>query len=145
MWGHDLERRLYGARARIAERFDLKRPKIAHWPAYQSDSENPFTLAVEEAEDRGVITSEEESRLQVTDAVFSATRKLDGKRVFIAVEASSSISRNDIERAARSAEILQKVFGEPARALVVGYSIRDTEDAAAKDMRVDVMIMDEVY
>ena len=101
-----------------------------------------FIRTLEDATDNGIITDDEELRLFTTDMVIRSLRQSDGSRLWIAAEASGVIDQNDIERARRSALVLQKIHGEDAIPVVYGYSISDRqrEQAAATPDLQEVLI-----
>ena len=68
---------------------------------------------MEEALDNGKILDAEFNRLQDTDMVMRA-RDVDGRTVYVAIEASGVIGSGDIGRARRSALILTKMYSENA-------------------------------
>ena len=101
-----------------------------------------FIRTLEDATDNGIITDDEELRLFTTDMVIRSLRQSDGSRLWIAAEASGVIDQNDIERARRSALVLQKIHGEDAIPVVYGYSIStpQREQAAATPDLQEVLI-----
>ena len=70
--------------------------------------------------DRNVLRS-----FRAADLIIKATDD-DGRTHYIAVEASFSINGRDTDRAVRNAEILTRVTGDPATAVVCGYVLDDT-------------------
>ena len=127
----------------LSERLGLRRTQIAYHPTLLPSSDSGFAARVESAADRGVITDEQETRLKVTDLIIRARRKSDGSQVWIAAEASGTIDKSDVGRAAESAAALRAVFGEDASAVVVGNRIRHEDQARAEAQGVTVVIEDE--
>ena len=127
-------------------RYSLKRLKTAGSPVrlYHGDKEEAaFMEALEDAADMGLIAHWEPYEPPNADALFSATRKSDGSRVWLVVGSSPSISERCIERAARRAEIMHITFVDPAQAIAVGYSVQPAEAIAAEMSGVDVIIVNE--
>ena len=127
----------------LSERLGLRRTQIIYHPSLLPSSDSGFTASIEDAADRGVITDEQEMRLKVTDLIIRARRKSDGAEVWVAAEASGTIDRSDVARAADSAAGLGAVFGESAFAVVVGHRIRHEDRARAEAQGVTVVIEDE--
>ena len=96
---------------------------------------------IEQAEDNGIITSEQTYQLMLVDLIFNGRRRTDGADLHVAVEASETINNNDIIRAAERAGILASVIGQPVIPAVVGTNIDDTRTALAAANNVTVMLM----
>lgn len=62
--------------------------------------------------------------------------------VWIAVEASATVRMRDILLALDSAQVLKTVFDGDAIAAVCGYAIRMEDERRAKEMRVEVVIVE---
>jgi DNA-binding beta-propeller fold protein YncE len=72
-----------------------------------------------------------------TDLIVRARR--DGQEVWVAVEVSSTVDVQDVERAAESAASLARIFGAPAVAAVAGRGIGPAAAAAAHDRGVLIL------
>ena len=99
---------------------------------------------LDDAREDGLITSDQDSRVEATDVIMQAERKNDGATIWVAIEASSSIHENDVHRARESADILAVMFDQPAEAAVVGHRINDMDSERAGSARVHVLIVPPV-
>ena len=99
-----------------------------------------FIDLVEDAEDNGVITEEQYLQIQQLDLILTGRRKIDGAEVYIAVEVSVTIGDSDITRAARRAEILATVVGQPTIPAVIGVNIDDDRATLASANNVSVFL-----
>ena len=130
--GSDLENRLYRRIRALASRaLDLRRPRVVQSPV--QETERDFADRVEEALDRGRITTDQEARIEATDFIMHARRRTDQAPVWVAVEASNRVHAGDIQRARATADALGAAFAAAAEAVVAGYAIDppDADRAAA--------------
>ena len=142
--GSDLERRLPTLLPPLlSQRLDLRRTRLVYTPGLLSALDSTFMSSVEGAADEARIEDWQEDRLRVTDLILRARRKDGGAEVWIAVEASGTIGRSDIARASESAAALRAAFEEDAVAVVVGYRIRDEDQARAEADGVTVLVVEE--
>ena len=131
-------------RQRAARTLGLTRPRTLwlaeHYVQPPSRAE-AFDRLKEQAADSGQISVEEADRLTDTDMIMQATTA-DGKRVYIAVEASGVIGDGDISRVRQSADILKKLYGEDVISAVYGLSIEpeQAEQAKPKDGLAEVHV-----
>ena len=96
---------------------------------------------IEQAEDDGVITGEQNSQLRLVDLIFTCRRRTDGADMHVVAEASVTINDNDITRAAERAALLASVIGQPVTPAVVGTHIDGARTALAAAKDVTVMLM----
>ena len=142
--GSDLERRLPTLLPPLlSQRLNLRRTRLVYTPGLLSALDSTFMSSVEGAADEARIEDWQEDRLRVTDLILRARRKDGGAEVWIAVEASGTIGRSDIARASESAAALRAAFEEDAVAVVVGYRIRDEDQARAEADGVTVLVVEE--
>ena len=84
---------------------------------------------IEDAREEDLITEEQFIRILNTDLVFFARRRKNGsverEPVWCAVEISTTIREDDVDRARKSAEALQEAVGIDTLAIVAGPSIND--------------------
>ena len=84
---------------------------------------------IEDAREEDRITDEQFRRILDTDLVFFARRRKNGsverEPVWCAVEISTTIREDDVDRARKSAEALQTAVGIDTLAIVAGPSIND--------------------
>ncbi len=96
---------------------------------------------IEQADDDGVITDQQNTELRLIDIIFTCRRRTDGADMHVVAEVSVTINDNDIIRAAERAGILASVIGQPVMPVVVGTNIDDTRTALAASNNVTVMLM----
>ena len=138
--GDGLEAKAYRqVRSLVSQRFDLRRSQVVH-STLQETSRQLFE-PVETALESGAISDEQESRIQATDIIFRAQRKVDRSSIWVAIEVSNDISQSDIERARESAEALRAVFQQDVMAVVAGYSIRSEDEGRAARADVHVLLV----
>ncbi len=141
--GDGLEGRLTGLIPPLLSReFDVRRvyPMWASRTLAANERRDEFEKILEEASDSGRITDEEETRLQVTDLIVRSQRKSDKSTLWFAVEASGVISDEDVTRVRRSANALNRIYGQDAIPLVYGYEISDENKALASEHEVHVFL-----
>ena len=134
--GSDLEHRLQRKiRPLISQALTLRRAVIVHSPVV--DTKREFIERVEDALESGLITDEQDARIEATDFILHAQRRVDRMPVWVAVEASSKVHAYDIERARATADVLRSVFDADAIPVVAGYEIDvpDAERAKAQGVR----------
>ena len=131
-------------RQRLASTLDLTHPRTLwmakHYVQPPGRAEE-FNKEMQEALDNGKILDAEFNRLQDTDMVMRA-RDVDGRTVYVAIEASGVIGSGDIGGARRSALILTKMYSENAIPAVYGFSIAEqqTRQAEQTDEEAEVLV-----
>ena len=134
--GSDLEHRLHRKiRALVCRALALRRPRIVQSPVQDADGD--FLDRVEDALENGLISEEQDARIDATDFILHAQRRTDRVPVWVAVEASNMVHDNDIERVRATADALHTVFDGEALAAVAGYGVdaREAERAKAAGVR----------
>lgn len=127
----------------LSQKLALRRPRIMQ-SAMTVEPDRELRETVYRAVDENVITVDQEDRIGMTDLILRARRRDDSMAVvWVAVEASNTINRNDIERARESADTLRAVFDEDSIAVAMGYAIREEDLRLADTAGVDVFIVDE--
>ena len=99
-----------------------------------------FQDAIDAAEDRGLITSEQASNLLWADAIFAARRKSDRQDCHVVAEVSQGIRNHDIIRARDRAQTLAIVKGDPVIPVVVGAYIAPQQKELADREGVSVIL-----
>ena len=84
---------------------------------------------LDQGEAAGRLTPEERRDVLLADLVIHGRRRADGTDVYVVVEVSASLDRDDVERAARRAELLDRLG--PALAAVAGARITPEAEALA--------------
>ena len=116
----------------------IRRTRVLQGNATGPDPE--FIELLEKAEENGTITEEELNEVLRLDFVLMGQRKSDGANVYAAAEASITIGGEDITRAAKRAQILAPVIGQPVSPAVIGSHIDDTRTELADASGVTVML-----
>ena len=136
----DVEARLHRrVRSRVSQSLGLRRARIM-----QSQLLEPLPELVERMDAAladGLITDDQDSRVEATDVILQAERKKDGAAIWVAIEASSSIKESDILRARESADVLAVMFDQPTEAAVVGHRISILDEKRADDAQVHVLMV----
>ena len=95
-----------------------------------------------EALDEKRVSEEEYERICNTDIIIKAIALNGAKEeVWVALEVSATVNDDDIERAAKSAELLQRIQERRALALVAGYNIGDPQVQQAEQAGVEVLLI----
>ena len=126
--GSFFQRRATSFAERIARRdFQLRQTSLVHHVDQVGDSTLKRRLndAVEDASRD--FTEDDAELVERADAVI-AGRAPDGTEVYLLVEMSVTVAKDDVDRAKDGAEVLQRAVGATAEALVIGETI--TEEAA---------------
>ena len=97
---------------------------------------------IDDAIDTGLLTEDDRRSLMALDVVVRGLDRNTREECRLAVEVSSGIGERDIMRAADRAELLAKLTGLPARAVVAGYSISNAYRQLADDNGVSITITD---
>ena len=138
--GDSLEIKLHRrVRSLVSQRLGLRRARIMQ--SAVQDTRPALSDAIEDAQANGIITNEQEIRIDATDIIVSALRKSDGSRVWVAIEVSNNVGQSDIERAQKAADALSMVFGEDAEGVAVGYRIHDLDIERADRLSVHTIIV----
>ena len=101
-------------------------------------SDTEFNDAALDAMDSGLLSDDDYTRLMATDMVVSGA--LAGANVYVAVEASFTISSDDIDKVKRSASLIKRVYPDiDARAALYYFAADDERRAAATDAGVEII------
>ena len=123
----------------LSQNLGLNRPQIVLSPVQSLAPELIAQLQTAVAEN--LISEQQYIRINRTDIIIRAQRKSDRAWIWIAVEASVSIHRDDIDRARQSADALAAVFAEPALPVAVGQRIAPPETQHAQAAAVHTTIV----
>lgn len=138
--GSDFEFKLSKSiRSILSQRLELRRPRIIL--SARHDMSDEFYAQLEDAVEENLISDSQGERITETDIIIRAQRKSDRAWIWIAVEASVSIHRDDIDRARQSADALAAVFAEPALPVAVGQRIAPPETQHAQAAAVHTTIV----
>ena len=136
--GSDLENRLHKRiRGMVGSAFALRRPHIVQSPVLEPAED--FLDRIEDALGAGLITDEQDARIEATDFILRARRREDGAAVWVAVEVSNTVHAKDIQRVRATADALSSVFDMEALAVAAGYRIDARDAERAKASRVQYL------
>lgn len=143
MKGDHMEMRLQGkAQSLLAERMSLRRVQIVR-ALYPAGSLQSFIDAVHDAEEIGLITERHYMRIIATDLIVSARRRGGGENVYVALEVSNKLDRDDVDRATLTAEALALTFPQTEiLTAVYGREISDADRAYAESEGVEAILDD---
>ena len=134
--GSFFQRRAANFAGRVARRdFHLQQTSLVHHADQIGDSALKQMLdnAAEDAPRN--FTEDDAASVEQADAVI-AGKDPDGAEVYLLVEASITIVKNDVDRAKDRAELLQRAIGAVTHAVVIGEAIADDAATQAKDRAV---------
>lgn len=139
--GDSLEFRMHKwIRPFLSQKLGLRRARIL-LGAF-ADMDGGLQEALYDAVDEGRITAKQEVRVLATDLILRAQRGGDGTPVWVAVEASNTIDKRDVERARESAEVLAEIFGGQSAAAVMGHAVAAGPRQLAEARGVEVFLRD---
>ena len=135
--GSYFQRRAANFAVRVARRdFHLRQTSLVHYADHVGDSTLKQMLD-DAAEDASRDFNEDAAALvEQADAVI-AGKAPDGTEVYLLVEASITVLKDDVDRAKDRAELLQRAVGATTHALVIGEAIADEAATQAKDRAVE--------
>ena len=137
--GSDLERQARESILNIAKD-ELGLTKGSILVARGRDTAPAFLESIEGAEENGLITEEQESKVLFANIIVRARRTQDRKYVHAVFEVSRTIGNNDIERAADRAAAVADATGEETIAAVIGERIQPPQQALAEKTGVRVIL-----
>ena len=123
----------------LSQRLELRRPQTIRSALDRLPPE--ISAQIEDAADENLISDSQRTRITQTDLIIRAQRKSDRAWIWLAIEASISIHRDDIDRARQSAQALAALFGEPAIPVAVGQRIDAPETQHAQTTAVHISIV----
>ena len=94
-----------------------------------------------DAEEQGVISTYADMEVFQTDVILQAQRRSNRETVWVVVEISNTISRQDVAWARERADILAAAYSQTALAAVAGREIRQEEQEMADSLGVTVFML----
>ncbi len=139
LMGTDYERKVARRLRRTAERrLNLRAAEVIY--AVVAPDNNTIPDLLSEALDAGRIDNDQIDEVERADLIISG-RNQAGGTTYAVVEASITIDRRDIDRAAVRATLLERASDATALAVVVGTDISDADRSHAGDNGVAVIVM----
>lgn len=89
--------------------------------AEADDNSAEFNSAIYEAEEKGTLSEQEYLRLLDTDMIIRSARRGSSRPVYVPIEASYTISSDDIDKVRRTADAIGKVFPDAEVCPVLYY------------------------
>ena len=133
----NLRSRIYG----ILGLRRLRRARVVFARCYPAVAQSSFYDKVCESCEDGRITNEEYVRVVETDLIARARRRGFDGCVYVAVEASNRLDRDDVDRVERTRRILAAVFPQSEiRAMVYGVEISDEDRRHAESQGVETLL-----
>lgn len=134
--GSFFQRRAANFAGRVARRdFHLRQTNLVHHADQAGDSALKQMLDDAAEDSSRDFTEDDAALVEQADAVIVG-KAPDGTEVYLLVEASITIVKDDVDRAKDRAELLQRAVGATTHALVIGEAITDEARAQAKDRTV---------
>ena len=122
-----LERRLgYALPFELRIGHDVRDISVLVYPAREEVVMPDFLHAIDVAQVSGAITEDERERALETDMIIAELGDDGMWTRFFAAVASSAICSEDLDRAVRTAEILERVHGLPVVPVAFGYRVDDS-------------------
>ncbi len=139
--GIGLESKLHrSGLARFVTMFGLRNTRRIRYAEYDNGSVE-FEEAIYDAEINGIISDVEYARILHTDMIARGRIRGQTNTVYLAVEASYSVSRSDITKVCQSGEAIGKVFtSADVRPAIYCAAISDELFDVARDEGVSVVI-----
>ena len=134
--GSFFQRRAANFAGRVARRdFHLRQTNLVHHADQVEDSALKQMLDDAADDDSRNFTEDEAAFVEQADAVIQG-KAPDETDVYLLVEASITIVKDDVDRAKDRAELLQRAVGATTHALVIGEAITEEAATEAKDRAV---------
>jgi hypothetical protein len=142
--GAELERRVFRILpTRLRQMYGLRRTRVILRQGDYTPDTQTFLSDIDDALDSSLITERQRDRLVLTDLIVRATRPGSQEVIYLAVEASGTIARRDIDRAVAASEALNKLYQVETIPVVAGYRIHRTDQEYAKEISMRTIILEE--
>ena len=119
----------------------LFRARVIYALSYPAVAQSSFCDKLFEYLEDDRIKDEEYGRVMDTDLIARARRRGFDGSVYVAVEASNRLDRDDVDRVERTCRILATVFPQSEiRAIVYGVEISDEDRRHAESQGVETLL-----
>ena len=124
--GDNLERKMgYALPSELRTGYGVREMSTLVYPAREEAVTLDFLNDLDDARASGTITEDERARVLNTDMIIAELGD-DGRQTrFFAAEASNSINNDDLDRAVRTAEILERVYALHVVPIAFGHQVGD--------------------
>lgn len=124
--GDNLERKMgYALPSELRTGYGVREMSTLVYPAREEAVTPDFLNDLDDARASGTITEDERERVLNTDMIIAELGD-DGRQTrFFAAEASNSINNDDLDRAVRTAEILERVYALHVVPIAFGHQVGD--------------------
>ncbi len=124
--GDNLERKMgYALPSELRTGYGVREMSTLVYPAREEVVTPDFLNDLDDARSSGTITEYERDRVLKTDMIIAELGG-DGRWTrFFAAEASNSINNDDLDRAVRTAEILERIHKLPVVPVAFGHQVGD--------------------
>ena len=134
--GSFFQRRAASFAERVARRdFHLRHTNLVHHVDQVGDSALKQKLSAAADDASRDFTEDDADLVERADAVISG-KAPDGTEVYLVVEMSVTVAKDDVDRAKDGAEVLQRAVDATTQALVIGEAITDEAATVAKHRAV---------
>jgi hypothetical protein len=124
--GDNLERKMgYALPSELRAGYGVREMSTLVYPAREEAVTPEFLNDLDDARASGAITEDERARVLNTDMIIAELGDNGRRTRFFAAEASNSINNDDLDRAVRTAEILEKIHGLPVIPITFGHQVGD--------------------
>lgn len=105
-------------------------------------SHESLALVLEDAVDKGIITEEEKDNALLVDIVVTGRLKHNtNKEVVIAVEVSTTVDKNDVQRSYIRSQTISKGYGKESIGICIGEKITKGAEKKAKELNIITLIV----
>ena len=126
----------------LSQRLNLRR--VVTLKSINRGIDRSLAEQLEEAQDNQIITPGQHLQVRLVDVILSATDRETAAPVYIAAEVSLTLNRNDIDRAAERAAILERATGVATKAAVIGGRIPPLQETQAATAGVHIVLMEDL-
>ena len=124
--GDNLERKMgYALPSELRTGYGVREMSVLVYPAREETVTPDFLDDLNAALESGTITEDERDRVIKTDMIVAERDDNHRRTRFFVAEASNSINNDDIDRAIRTTEILERILEPPVVSIAFGHQASD--------------------